>query len=316
MERVARLRWWRVPAAIGLAVLCGCSDGNADDFIWGRTPVFTPDGARVIYGQNLSTPSDQVTNTVSALDVGVIWGIDISGQNTRKITPEGRGPDFFPAVSPNGTQIAFASGENNQFDIFVMNIDGSGRRRLTFDLAADTNPCWRPDGLRLVFVSDRSGNNDLWSINLDGTGLTQLTSFPSDEASPSYSPDGSRIAFASNMDRSNFDLWTMAADGGDLRQLTRKDNAGSSLADGQPDWSPDGARLVFERWNENWDIFQVDADGQNLTRLTVSGDHDGDPVYSPDGATIAFTTARSGWWQVWLMNADGTNQRQLTGTGS
>ncbi|MCC7492342.1 MAG: PD40 domain-containing protein [Fimbriimonadaceae bacterium] len=308
-------RWGSALATGLLLLLSACGDGNSDDFLWGRTPSFTPDGLRLFYSQNLSTPSDRFSGTVTSLDAGVIWRIDRSGLNPLKITPDGRGPDFFPKVSPDGRQIGFICGENGWFNLWVMDADGFNRRQLTFDQAIETTPAWSPDGDRLVFVSDRSGNNDIWSVRLDGSGLTQLTSLPSDEAAPEYSPDGSTIAFASNMDRSNFDLWLMDAGGGNLRQVTRKDNAATGTSDGGPTWAPDGATLVFERWEGNWELYAVRPDGSTLTRLTANDQHDGDPVYSPDGGSIAFTSSRTGWWQVFLMDANGANPRQLTGAG-
>ncbi len=297
-------------AVVLVGVLTGCGDGNVDDFIWGRTPSFLPDG-RVVYSQNLSTPSDQVLNLVTGLDAGVIWRINADGSSPTKITPDGRGPDFFPKVSPDGTRIAFASGENSLFDIWVMDIDGSDRRQLTFDNAVDTTPNWSPDGRRIVFVSDRTGNSDLWSVELDGSGLQQLTSFPSDESTPAYSPDGTLLAYGSNRDRSNFDIWVEDAAGGNPRQVTRKDNAATNVSDGGPAWAPDG-RLAFERWEGNWNVYIVNLDGTGLTRLTDDQGHDGDPAFGP-GGEVAFTSSRTGWWQVWLMNVDGTGQRQLTG---
>lgn len=291
-----------------------CSDGNADEFVWGRNPSWAgPTGARVVYAQNLSTPSDRFTATVSPLDTGAIFSIAADGSDARQLTQPGRGPDFFPVASPDGTQIAFVSADSGQFDVWVMAADGSGRRQLTFDRATDTTPSWTPDGLGLLFVSDRAGSADVWRIGLDGSGLAQVTSLPSDEASPRVSPDGARVVFASNQDRGNFDLWLLDLAGGAPRQLTSKVPAGSNVADGNPSWSPDGARIAFERWDGNWDVWRIDADGTGLTQLTNVRDHDGDPAYSPDGTTIAFTSARDGWWQIWLMDPDGGGLRQLTG---
>lgn len=317
---MVRKGFWRICLLTGGAVLAawcaGCGDGNPDRFSWGRTPSFSPDGQRVFYCENLSTPTDQVINTVTAFDAGLVYVMNLGNKQATRITPDGRGPDSYPRVSPVAAdnRLVLASSEGGEYDIWVMNTDGSGRRRLTTDQAIDTSPSWFPDGQKVIFSSDRSGNYDLWSIRADGTGLTPLTSFASDEATPSVSPDGQTIAFASNMDRTNFDIWLMDVNGGNLRQLTRKNDSASAISDGVPQWSPDGTQLVFERWTSQWDVYRINVDGTGLTRLTNSSDHDGDPVFSPNGGTVAFSSSRSGWWQIWLMNPDGSNQRQLTGT--
>ncbi len=81
----------------------------------------------------------------------------------------------------------------------------------------------------------------------------------------------------------------------------------------QAAWSPDGTRLAFAGVKGgNIDIYVVDADGQNLTRLTEAPEADQGPAWSPDGGTIAFTAVRAGTSQIWAMNADGTGVRTLT----
>jgi Tol biopolymer transport system component len=303
----------RVAWLVAGAALVGCSAGNADKLVWGRTPSVAPDGATMVFCQNLSTPSDRLTGTVSVLDAGAVWRCATDGANAVKLTPGGRGPDFYPTISPDGTRIAFISAEDRQFDLWVANIDGSGRHKLTFDLASDTLPAWSPDGRRIAFVSDRAGNSDIWVINTDGGGLRPLVAFASDEASPAFSPDGTQLAFSSTRDRGNFDIWVIGTDGSGLRQVTRKEAANTRITDGNPDWSrPDGAQIIFQRWDGNWDVYRCQADGSGLTQLTQDGDHQGDPRFAPDGS-IFFTSSRSGWWQIWRMAADGSDQRQITG---
>jgi hypothetical protein len=89
------------------------------------------------------------------------------------------------------------------------------------------------------------------------------------------------------------------------------------LADGamnlQARWSPDGTRLVYTGVQAgNIDIYSMDADGQDITRLTDAPEADQEPAWSPDGGTIVFTSLRGGTSQIWAMNADGTGLRQLT----
>ncbi len=314
-KRTMLIRRTLVVASGLLAALTtgGCGSGNANDFVWGRTPSITPDNATLVFCQNLSTPSDQLTTTVSVLDTGAIWTSGADGSNPRRLTPDGRGPDFFPVVSPDGAHIAFISSEDRQFDLWVERIDGSERHKLTFDTAVDTMPTWSPDGRRIAFVSDRGGNTDIWMINSDGTGLQQVTSLPSDESTPAFSPDGNKLVFCTNRDRGNFDLWVLDLVGSTLTQLTSKPGTAANVSDGGPCWSPDGTRIVFGRWDGHWEVYSIGADGTGLTQMTNTEEHSGDPRYSADGSTIYFTSSRTGWWQVWAMDADGANQRQITG---
>ncbi|MBI5834653.1 MAG: PD40 domain-containing protein [Armatimonadetes bacterium] len=302
-----------VSALLAAWAMSGCGSGSASDFVWGRTPSITPDGTKLVFCQNLSTPSDQLTTTVSVLDTGAIWTSAADGTSPLRLTPDGRGPDYYPTVSPDGQRIAFISSEDKQFDLWVERLDGSDRHKLTFDTAVDTMPCWSPDSRRIAFVSDRGGNTDIWMINLDGTGLQQVTSLPSDESGPAFSPDGNKIVFGTNRDRGNFDLWILDLVGGGLTQLTHKPEVKAKVSDGGPCWSPDGASVVFSRWDGHWEVYTIAADGTALTQLTSTVEHSGDPRYSSDGSTIYFTSSRTGWWQVWAMDANGANPRQVTG---
>lgn len=309
-----RRRWLGTAVAVLLsAALAGCGSGNADSFVWGRTPSLTPDGRLLVFCQNLSTPSDRLTTTISVLDTGAIWRSAADGSAAKRLTPEGRGPDFYPLVSPDGRSIAFISAEDRQFDLWVEAIDGSQRRKLTYDKAIDTMPAWSPDSSRIVFVSDRGGSSDVWSIGVDGSGLQQITSNSTEEASPAYSPDGSKLIYVSNQDRGNFDLWLQDMQANKVVQLTRKEADRSRYSDGGPSWSPDGTRIAYSRWDGHWEIWTMAADGTQAKQLTASSEHSGDPRYSPDGRRIYYTSSRTGWWQVWSMAADGSDQRQVTG---
>ncbi len=115
---------------------------------------------------------------------------------------------------PAEDKIAFVSDRDGNFEIYVMNADGSGQTRLTDSSADESGLAWSPDGTRIAFVSDRDGNSEIYVMNADGSDQTNLTNNPASEYTPSWSPDGARIAFHSDRE-GNIDVYVMNADGSD-----------------------------------------------------------------------------------------------------
>jgi len=183
----------------------------------------------------------------------------------------------------------------NERHIFTMTAKGKLGQELTAG-PVDDKPRWSPDGAWLLFT--RSG--DLWKVPVGGGAPTNLTRSAAFEHGAAWSPDGSRIAYLRDVD-----IWTMQADGLAPRFLLRLGD-GVTVADFSIDWSPDGRRLVFGACSSGvCGAWVADADGRNPTPLaSISWE----PRWSPDGQRIAFT--RGG--DVWVMKADGSNQRNLT----
>jgi TolB protein len=213
-----------------------------------------------------------------------------------------------------------------------MNADGSAPRKLAEHPARNVrrgfSHAWSPSGRQIAFVSDRDGPRfaadrpEIYVVNLDGSGLRNLTRSPAGDSDPAWSPDGRTIAFIRN-----YDLYVMRADGSGQRRLTR--GAGQDVA---PSWSPDGQRIVFERrLGQSTDgrcrtciqasIFEIrvaNADGSAERRLTrVASNWQGEgygtrPRWSPDGKEIAFVSQRDGNAEIYVMNADGSGQRNVS----
>jgi Tol biopolymer transport system component len=208
--------------------------------------------------------------------------------------------------------------EANDLEIYTMNSDGTGARRLTFNPGNDIMPAWSPDGTRIVFASVRAGaGRELYTMNADGSDQRRLTSLGTAPGFPHWSPDGTRIAFHAARGNGDFDIYVMNADGSGVRRLT---STGSGL---RPRWSPDGQRLVFSWFQTSVAgtccsrIAIINADGSDLRVLPSRGLQDGDPEWSPDGRQLAFgrhvaaTGGMMGYNLLGIINDDGTGERLL-----
>ncbi len=258
--------------------------------------------------------------------------------------------DRFAFVSFPGVFLSVpdADSENDlDYEIYVMNGDGSGVVQLTDNDSFELSPDWSPDGKRIVFTSDRDNDVEIYDIyvmNADGSGVEQLTDGCSDR-DPAWSPDGERIAYTSRGD-----IHVMDADGSDVVQLTgtprescagvfrsrypdRWDyyyrNADGSVApepftdfesmfdwvvgaDWYPVWSPDGGRIAFlsgRSGDGGADIYVMNVDGSGVVRLTDEVPWIDSLSWSPDGGRIAFDAG-----DIYIVNADGSGLVQLTDT--
>jgi TolB protein len=155
---------------------------------------------------------------------------------------------------------------------------------------------------------------DVYSVLPNGEAMHQLTDDPAFDACAAYSADGKRIAYCSSVGDpvGQFDIWTMKQNGKDKQRLTQL--GGGAIF---PDFSPDGTEIAFNArpaGAANADIYVMNADGSGLTPLTNPAAPGNDlwPAWSPDGSKIVFVSDRTGLNQVWMMNADGSGQHQLT----
>ena len=224
-------------------------------------------------------------------------------------------------------KIAFF-GLNVYQGIWTMNPDGSEQTKIPGTTEADENPAWSPNGAKIAFVRQDSVGRNIYVMNPDGSGVTRLTEGPQVEFQPTWSPDGSKIAFVRShvyddgiSSYSWTEIWVMNADGSGETRLTSDLRASST-----PDWSPDGNKIAFTRIDcyandvecsgENYDIWVMNANGGEETKLTTNPSHDRFPSWSPDGKQIAFDGMVAGGdnFDVFVMNADGSGVSRLTDT--
>jgi TolB protein len=251
------------------------------------------------------------------------------------VDPGAVGQDY--AWSPDGTRVAFvhytdedpSAPSGKDYDLFVMNADGSGRTRITTDHGMDSSPSWSPDGSRIVFASDAAARaakacrtsqrfadllicpSQLYVIGADGTGETRLTNDAASDLQPDWSPDGRFIALVVIADTPDGScVCVMNADGTGAMQPIA--SAGFS-----PRWSPDGTRIALvEPVKGGYELFTVDPDGPQATAFPATQTIATFKVaWSPDGAMIAFTGEASGvdsaTTQLFVMDADGADMSPI-----
>lgn len=236
-----------------------------------------------------------------------------------------------PKNVTNG-KIVFQSDRDGNYDLYIMNPNGSDQQNLTNSPPSitstnnNTYPIPSPDGKSIAFESDRDGNREIYVIDVENRIQINLTKNKANDYSPTWSPDGKSIAFISDRDAvlvdTDHDIWTnniyiMAADGSNPRRLTSKNKSDGY---GGLSWSPDGSKLALCLSSPTpWDgyfskgINLLTISDSSLTRLTFDQSTlQCNPKWSPDGKRILFSLSGSKLINVYLMNADGTNQIALS----
>jgi tol-pal system beta propeller repeat protein TolB len=199
-----------------------------------------------------------------------IYIMDGDGQNQQNLT-NNSALDGEPSVSSDGTKIAFSSDRSGAYEIWVMNIDGTGATQLTSN-GGNYQPTWSPDGTKIAYES----NGDIYVMNAsDGTGQVRLTDHSAQDTCPAWSPDGSKIAFGSYRDN-NWEIYIMnATDGSSLTNISF-----SNADDFNPCWSPDGSVIMYHSFKDGRnEIYRMYTDGKLQTRITIKDGSNSSPAW-------------------------------------
>ena len=278
-----------------------------------------------------------------------LYVMNEDGGDVRRLT---RNPywENQPDVSPNGQQVVFGfhafaqgakpvEGTDPGWDVAAMNIDGSGLHELTDNDFMEFMPDWSSDATKIVFMADankrsaadiaqgRAPQYHIFTMNSDGTNVTQLTfgDVPGVvNGDPSFSPGKpSRIVYINTVNSSGGDLYLMDENGNNQRLVLKCSAEITKMND--PAFSPDGNRIIFggmvredEYGNPIYNLFAVDASGQNLARITEDdGESDILAQYSSDGKRICYMTwtwsgRGTASFGIRVADYDGSNEKAIS----
>ena len=217
-----------------------------------------------------------------------------------------------PRYSPNTQKIVYMSYENNNPNVYLLDIE-TGRRELLGDFPGMTYaPHLSPDGNSIILTMARRGNSDIYSMDLRSRSTTRLTTDPSIDVSASYSPNGRKIVF--NSDRGGSpQIYVMNANGSSAKRISFGKGRYSA-----PIWSPRGDKIAFSRSHDGkFGIGVMDVDGKNERMLTESY-LDESPTWSPNGRVIIFSRGYRGIEgrnEVWSVDLTGQNLRRVETPG-
>jgi Tol biopolymer transport system component len=205
-------------------------------------------------------------------------------------------------------------------EIFAIDVDGQNLERLTDNDYWDLYPAWSPDGMRIAFLSKRDNDLDIYIMNTDGSNQHMFYDSGSHDADIDWA--GDTIVFTSGSK-----IWGIKDDGTGLTQITNPTNAGQwgqanlPIGDYDPRLRLDGLKIVFERLEDpeslhgSYNIFTVNADGTQETRLTNTNYSQGLASWSHSGDRIVYIVSainNEGKYDIYMMKADGSDNHSVT----
>jgi len=274
-------------------------------------PVWSPDGKTIAFGY---VPWVKINKDsfIEKLDSSGIFLIDADGKNKRPFLISGFLPSFHsPDFSPDGKWLAFIGGPGGEYNLHKAKINGDSIIPLTsYKNYWDRSPKWTPDGKKILFirVGEPLDSAGLCLINADGSKIKVISSFC---GKGDFLPDYKFVSTCWINGKKS--IWIIDTTGLNIKMISDFPGEVSSC-------SPDGKKILLTTYNEStmsYEIWVMNVDETNLKRLCIDGI---EPSWSPDGTKIVYVkynmykpaTKYPGYGELWIMDANGLNHKQLT----
>ena len=290
--------------AAAAVVLSSRSSGQqASPITNGSHPAISPDGHHIAFTSNRDSTND-------------IYVMDENGGNVVRLTKSAEN-EGIAGWSADSRRLVYSVVRGDTATIYAIPMGGGSTARIGWSHGQGTRIT--ADGTRVMYGELPWQTMQLFVANLDGSNRKQLTPGVSAFYCSAISRDGEQIA-TSRSDSGSLQIWLFRLDGSASRQLTRfTPDQGHAQC---PDWSSDGRRLAIQSdvtdrqnpKNATSHIWVIDVASGAATKLAshMAPYQDELPAWFPDGKRIAFQSDRTGRWEIWVMNADGTDARQIT----
>lgn len=294
------------PGAIHQAPVLGGPPKRLADNVWSDFSV-SPDGKQFAF-----------VRRNAGLTEHLLMLSNIDGGGERRLTVRSSPWDYrggAPAWSPDGSKIVISSGQDQQLFPKLLSVDTATGAETELAIPrwrGIFKVLWMPDGERLIVTAReaREPYSQIWTLTLPGGEIRRWTNDLEGYFWLSLSADGQKLV--TRQQRIISHLWLLPD--GDLKKA-RQLTFGERTLDGYGGiaWTPDG-KIVFSSFANNvTDLSSIDPDGGGRAQLIMNAGQDNtDPSIAADAGSIVFTSNRTGSPQIWRMDIDGRNQKQLT----
>lgn len=275
-----------------------------------KAPSPTPDLTRTPTRLAVQAPvSGRIVFVTERNGFNSIYVMNSDGTGQRLLVPHsGNYYDYAPAVSPDGTRVAFSSNREKPGtdNLYVMNMDGSGLVRITSTPnSKNASASWFPDGGRLAFVSNRTGRWQVYTMNSDGGNVRQIISSNEDTLNVQVSPNGALVAYTCGKE-----ICVANSDGSNPRVLLRNGSPKDHLA-----WAPDSSQLAFTQANPNSSKTGIHVVDMAANNRQVIG-NGGWAWWSPDGNRLVFSSDMEGVANLYYYELPTGQISRLTSTAA